>query len=99
MWNVNPEQIFNIIDLKVVDEYGELTGDRKVYPHEWNQHYHEIINPQQNENKNKIPESIFKIPNVLNQLSIFFIRDVKSKLTNTQYMIITFLSRLYLQEY
>ena len=24
--NVNPEQIFNIIDLKVVDEHGELTG-------------------------------------------------------------------------
>ena len=37
----------------------------------------------------KIPESIFKIPSVLNQLSVFFIRDVKSKLTNTQYMIIT----------
>ena len=88
--NVNPEQIFNIIDLKVVDEYGELTGDRKVSPHEWNNHYHENINTQQNENKKqKIPDSIFKIPSVLKQLGIFFIRDVKSKLTNTQYMIIT----------
>ena len=27
--NVNPEQIFNIIDLKVVDEYGELTEIEK----------------------------------------------------------------------
>ena len=44
--NVNPEQIFNIIDLKVVEEYGELTGDRKISPKEWNQHYHEIIKPQ-----------------------------------------------------
>ena len=44
--NVNPEQIFNIIDLKVVDEYGELTGDRKIAL-EWNQHYHDIIKPQE----------------------------------------------------
>ena len=88
--NVNPEQIFNIIDMKVVDEYGELTGDRKISPEEWNTHYHEIINPQNNENpKQKIPDSIFKIPNLISQLGVFFIRDVKSKLTNTQYMIIT----------
>ena len=88
--NVNPEQIFNIIDMKVVDEYGELTGNRKVSPIEWNKHYQKLIDPQPNENKEqKIPDSIFKIPNILKQFGIFFIRDVKSKLTNTQYMIIT----------
>ena len=37
----------------------------------------------------KIPDSIFKIPNILKQFNVFFIRDVKSKLTNIQYMIIT----------
>ncbi len=31
--NVNPEQIFNIIEAKVVDEYGQLTNKRKVNPH------------------------------------------------------------------
>ncbi|MCH1613135.1 MAG: ATP-binding cassette domain-containing protein, partial [Flavobacteriales bacterium] len=88
--NVNPEQIFNIIDMKVVDEYGELTGNRKVSPLEWNKHYHKLINPKPNENiKQKIPDSIFKIPSLLKQFGIFFIRDIKSKLTNTQYMIIT----------
>ena len=88
--NVNPEQIFNIIDMKVVDEYGELTENRKVSPLEWNQHYHELIAPKTNENKEqKIPDSIFKIPNILKQFNVFFIRDVKSKLTNIQYMIIT----------
>lgn len=88
--NVNPEQIFNIIDMKVVDEYGELTGNRKVSPMEWNKHYQKLIDPKPNENKKqKIPDSIFKIPSLLKQFGIFFIRDVKSKLTNTQYMIIT----------
>lgn len=88
--NVNPEQIFNIIDMKVVDEYGELTGNRKVSPLEWNKHYQELIDPKPNENKKqKIPDSIFKIPSLIKQFGIFFIRDVKSKLTNIQYMIIT----------
>ena len=30
--NVNPEQIFNIIDMKVVDEFGNHTPNRKVSP-------------------------------------------------------------------
>ena len=39
----NPEQIFNIIDMKVVDEYGLQTGKRKVDPQEWNEYYHKLI--------------------------------------------------------
>ena len=75
--NVNPEQIFNIIDMKVVDEYGEFTGNRKVSPLEWNKHYQKLINPKTNENKKqKIPDSIFKIPSLLKQFGIFFIRDI-----------------------
>ena len=57
--NVNPEQIFNIIDLKVVDEYGELTGDRKIAPKEWNKHYQELINPKPNENKKQKILTVF----------------------------------------
>ncbi|MFN4122727.1 MAG: ATP-binding cassette domain-containing protein [Flavobacteriales bacterium] len=33
--NVNPEQIFDIIEQKVVDEYGQQTSQRKVSPREW----------------------------------------------------------------
>src|SRR3972149_6379482 len=33
--NVNPQQIFNIIESKVLDEYGNLTDNRKVSPKEW----------------------------------------------------------------
>ncbi len=88
--NVNPEQIFNIIDMKVVDEYGLQTAKRKVDPQEWNEYYHKLIQPKSGENtKQDIPKSIFKIPNVISQLGIFFKRDLKSKLTNRQYLIIT----------
>jgi len=88
--NVNPEQIFNIIESKVVDEYGHLTSSRKVKPNEWNEHYKvkceaeiEII-----EEKGDLPENVFKTPKFLKQFKIYFSRDVLSKLTNKQYVLI-----------
>jgi ABC-type multidrug transport system ATPase subunit len=88
--NVTSEQIFNIIDMKVVDEYGNITPNRKISPIEWNKHYENLNEVNFIEEKEEeIPESIFKIPNKIKQASTFFIRDFKSKLTNTQYMIIT----------
>ena len=39
--NVNPEQIFNIIEAKVVDEYGQPTAKRKITPPQWYELYSE----------------------------------------------------------
>lgn len=91
--NVNPEQIFNIIESKVLDEYGNLTHNRKVSPGSWNQHYKERIETYIHTEKKhtEIPASIFKIPNLFRQFKVFLTRDVKSKLTNTQYLLINFL--------
>jgi ABC-type multidrug transport system ATPase subunit len=91
--NVNPEQIFNIIESKVLDEYGNLTYNRKVSPAEWNVQYRERIESNIHSEKKytEIPESIFKIPNIIKQFKVFITRDVKSKLTNTQYLMINFL--------
>lgn len=91
--NVNPEQIFNIIESKVLDEYGNLTYNRKVSPVTWNTHYKEIIenNIHSDKKHTEIPESIFKVPNIFRQFKVFLTRDVKSKLTNTQYLLINFL--------
>lgn len=91
--NVNPEQIFNIIESKVLDEYGNLTHNRKTSPGEWNFHYKELIesNITQNDHQGEIPEAIFKIPNKIKQFMVFIKRDVLSKLTNTQYLMINFI--------
>jgi ABC-type multidrug transport system ATPase subunit len=91
--NVNPEQIFSIIEGKVVDEYGNLTRNRKVSPAKWNEYYKERIEqrlerPTQSSDK---PETTFNIPNKLRQFFVFVTRDVRSKLTNKQYMIINLL--------
>jgi ABC transport system ATP-binding/permease protein len=91
--NVNPEQVFNIIESKVLDEYGNLTRNRKVSPAEWNGHYKEKIEKKIDdvESITEIPESTFKIPNKFKQFKVFITRDVLSKLTNKQYLSINLL--------
>ena len=91
--NVNPEQIFNIIESKVLDEYGNITRNRKILPAEWNSFYKEKIEKNIVESKTitEIPESTFKIPNKFKQFRVFITRDVLSKLTNTQYLLINLL--------
>jgi hypothetical protein len=88
---VNPEQIFNIIESKVVDEYGNQTKYRKVSPKEWNQRFLE------NQKISDVPENLepvkgsSKIASRLAQFKVFFLRDVLSKLANRQYMLINML--------
>lgn len=91
--NVNPEQIFNIIESKVVDEYGNLTNHRKITPREWNNFYNVIIgNHLEHEDAViEAPVSAFSVPGLLKQLKVFLTRDVLSKLSNTQYMVINLL--------
>lgn len=91
--NVNPEQVFNIIESKVVDEFGNQTFHRKKSPKEWYQKFKESsldTNGVKYENL-ETPENKLKTPNKLNQFKIFTIRDVLSKLTNRQYMLINLL--------
>lgn len=89
--NVNPEQIFNVIEAKVVDEYGNLTKIRKVTPKEWNQRYLSDYNPVV---PDEIPEPVrgqSHIAKKFRQFRIFFVRDILSKLANKQYMLINML--------
>ena len=91
--NVNPEQVFNIIESKVVDEYGNATQNRKISPKEWNEQYLENIGkklPEAPAHK-EIPGSTFKIPNKIKQFRVYLVRDVLSKLTNKQYVMINLL--------
>jgi ABC-type multidrug transport system ATPase subunit len=87
--NVNPEQIFNIIDAKVLDEYGDLTRNRKISPIEWNEHFKKhFLPPVAEEKYEKPPAAEFSVPSLFSQLKTFITRDVLSKLTNTQYVVI-----------
>lgn len=91
--NVNPEQLFNIIESKVVDEYGNLTNQRKISPREWNNFFNVIIGNhlRSKVERTEAPRSAFRIPGLIRQLNVFLKRDVLSKLANNQYMLINML--------
>lgn len=89
--NVNPEQIFNIIEAKVVDEYGEFTSKRKVTPVQWKSLYDEKFNEEAVDEIKELPPLSLKIPTYFKQSLIFIKRDLLSKLSNKQYMLINLL--------
>ncbi|MBN1252428.1 MAG: ATP-binding cassette domain-containing protein [Bacteroidales bacterium] len=93
--NVNPEQSLQILEAKMVNEYGKYTRTRKVSPKEWYNRYLEKIDSKleipESEEKIPIPQNAFKIPNKFKQFKIFSIRNILSKLTNKQYLLINFL--------
>lgn len=89
--NVNPEQIFNIIETKVINEFGNFTDERKFTPDQWNQHYLSRIKPASVQTASEEPHSTLRIPGWLKQVRIFSLRDLLSKLSNTQYLFINML--------
>lgn len=91
--NVKTEDIFNIIEAKVVDEFGNLTHQRKVSPLEWNKLYAENIESSVTQEAEVVatPDTHFTIPGKLKQFGVFIKRDLLSKLTNKQYILINLL--------
>lgn len=94
--NVNPEQIFNIIESNVVDEYGQFTNKRKVNPLQWNELFKENFELQKIQDINETPPRSLNIPSRLKQVLIFSKRDLLSKISNRQYMLINFLEAPFL---
>jgi energy-coupling factor transporter ATP-binding protein EcfA2 len=86
--NLRPEEIFNIIETKVVNEYGRLTDKRKVSPQQWEEHFkYRSILPVVSDIKER-PEGRLQIPAKLKQFIIFTARDIRSKLSDIQYILI-----------
>lgn len=91
--NVNPEQIFNIVESLVIDEYGKETRIRKISPEEWHGYYVTagLQAEKRDVSQSLLPSIAFKVPGFLKQLGVFITRDILSKIANTQYLIINLL--------
>jgi ABC-type multidrug transport system ATPase subunit len=89
--NVNPEQIFNIVETKVFTESGQPTETRRISPADWSNLYKEEKKEDKREPGSALPEINFKTPNRFRQLIVFTKRDVLSKVADTQYIITTLL--------
>jgi ABC-type multidrug transport system ATPase subunit len=86
--NINPEQIFSIIETKIVNEYGRHTNTRKISPGQWYQYFKQRIKlPRIDHTREALPITQ-EIPGRVKQLKVFITRDILSKLANRQYMFI-----------
>ncbi len=96
--SINPEQILEVIERKEVDENGNFTPNRQVQPQQWYEHYVEIIQNHVpvNGHKEPLPKNNFRLPNVIKQLKIFSIRNLLSKLSNKQYVLLNILEPIVL---
>ena len=89
--NVNPELIFNIMEARVVDEYGQYTDKRKVSPKKWEERLHENVTITQVPEVEEEPPSSTNLPRWLTQFRIYTIRDMLSKISNKQYVALNLL--------
>lgn len=89
--NVNPELIFNIIEAKVVDEFGRYTPIRKVSPVKWEEHFKENIKLKEMSDETDPPPKSLNIPSQFKQFLIYTTRDFLSKISNRQYIVLNLL--------
>ncbi len=89
--NVNPETIFNIIETQVVDEFGKYTEKRKVRPKEWANTFSSKHPFKRVPEIQEPPHKNLQRPGLWKQFQIYFSRDLKSKISNTQYVLLTIL--------
>jgi len=86
--NINPEQIFSIIETRVVNEYGRLTNTRKISPGQWYQYFKQKIKVPKVEHVMESLPVLQEIPNWVKQFKVFTTRDVLAKLADKQYLYI-----------
>ena len=89
--NVNPEIVLNIIDEKALSNTGEPSDERKMAPQDWHELYLKNRPEMAEPTIGKVPSSDQKKPNALKQFVIFLHRNIKTKVTNVQYLCITLL--------
>lgn len=84
--NVNPELILNIIDAKKIDDSGNQTNIRKLTAKEWHELYLSSRPEMSPVERKELPPNTQKKPSAWQQFRIFLERNIKTKITNRQYL-------------
>ncbi|MCQ2203423.1 MAG: ATP-binding cassette domain-containing protein [Bacteroidales bacterium] len=94
--NVNTELVFNVLEAKVIDEWGGTSNKRKVQPQSWNNKYNENIVLPKVETVNEEPPRSLDLPSWFGQFCIYTRRDFWAKISNTQYILMNVLEAPFL---
>lgn len=90
---INPDNILEIVEAKVVDENGKHTYQRQKTPQQWYELYQKNIQHRVEPKKHRdiLPKNFFNIPNIEVQFKVFSIRNLLTKVSNRQYVFINLL--------
>jgi ABC-type multidrug transport system ATPase subunit len=91
--NVNPEQVFDIIETRQLDEKGYPTAGRRFSPEEWHRRHQKARQTDGEEpvHSGKLPAKALNKPGLVGQLSVFFQRNLLARAVNRQYLVINLL--------
>lgn len=89
---VNPELVLNIIEEKAIDTSGRISEQRKISPQQWHGMYLDKQKQRVSDvAESPIPKTDQKRPSKLKQMALFIRRNIRSKITNLQYVLVTLL--------
>ncbi len=86
--NLNPESIFRALEEKQIDEFGELTSQRKTSPEQWHRRFLSTLHKPRQEQARLLPPSQLHQPSAISQFMIFSYRNFLSKIANRTYVIL-----------
>lgn len=95
----NADEIFEIVERRLVNEMGEELEERRKQPAEWFAYYTKNKKKEE-ESKEKLPKG--GLPNLINkpgffkQIGLYFQRDFLAKIRDTQYLAINLLEAPFL---
>lgn len=90
---VAPEQIFDIVEANVLDEFGKKSRERKITALNWSEKWINYSKGKTLERSelDQLPEKSFYKPGRWKQIAVFFLRDIRSKIARKQYLYLNFL--------
>ena len=92
--NVNAEHIFDIVETRVLDEQGLTTNVRRKSPAEWYDAFSQVPKPTipETERPDTLPPAeTLKRPSRLKQFAVYATRNILSKISDLQYVIVCLL--------
>jgi len=91
--NVNPEQVLEIVETKKIDHSGNFLPERRFTPQYWYAEYRKKTKVKKEEIPGDagLPPTNSKKPGLIKQFRIFFIRNLRTKITDRQYLLINLL--------
>ncbi len=91
---VHPEEVLEILEEKMINEFGKYTQIRKTKPVEWYTLFKVNLEKRSRIKKpfkSDLPKTDFKLPSKIKQFAVFLKRDVLSKIADKQYLLLNIL--------